>query len=259
MWTWVEATTEGAARQGALDECERAGGAACEVLNAFCAEAPDVEASASPDSVQENLFWQSIRESTDPADFEAYLRQYPDGAFRALARNRLARLGASASGAAPDAGDRPEVAEFGGDPVCEERPRGVPCWMEVANRPGCYVWNPNPQPEETVTWTGGCSGGFAEGSGSLAWAFGGTEQVATGGRLQAAGWTGPGRSPSRGRTGASHGGSKRPSPPAVPGRGARVRAGRPECGVAGPPEARGAEASGNEAAAAAERRGRPLL
>ena len=184
VWTWMEAATEGAARQGALDECERAGGPACEVLNVFCAEAPAVEASVSPDSAQENLFWQSIRESTDPADFEAYLRQYPDGAFRALARNRLARLGTPASAAAPDAGGRPEAAEFGGDPVCDEGPRGVPCWMEVANRPGCYVWNPNPQREETVTWTGGCSGGFAEGSGSLRWAFGGTEQVATGGRLR---------------------------------------------------------------------------
>ena len=30
VWTWVEAVTEGAARQGALDECERAGGPACE-------------------------------------------------------------------------------------------------------------------------------------------------------------------------------------------------------------------------------------
>ena len=183
IWTWVEATTEGGARQGALDECERAGGPACAVLNAFCAEAPAVEAAA-PGSAQENLFWESIRESTDPADFEAYLRQYPRGAFRALARNRLARLGPPASAAAPAAGARPEAAEFGGDSLCEERPRGVPCWMEVANRPGCYVWNPNPQPEETVTWTGGCSGGFAEGAGSLRWAFGGTEQVATGGRLQ---------------------------------------------------------------------------
>ena len=183
VWTWVEAATEGAARQAAFDECEQAGGPACEVLNVFCAEAPAIEAAAAPDAAQENLFWQSILDSTDPADFEAYLRQYPDGAFRVLARNRLARLGAAASGAPPDI--RPEPAEFGGDPVCGEQPRGAPCWMEVANRPGCYVWNPNPQPEETVTWTGECNGGVAEGSGSLTWTFGGTVQVATGGRLRA--------------------------------------------------------------------------
>ncbi|MCY4027909.1 MAG: DUF4189 domain-containing protein [Acidobacteria bacterium] len=184
VWTWVEATTEGAARQGALNECERTGGPACEVLNVFCAEAPAVEASAAPDSTQENLFWQSIRDSTDPADFEAYLRRYPAGAFRALARNRLARLGAPASAAGPDAGDGPEAAPVGGDPLCSEQPRGVPCWMEVANRQGCYVWNPNPQRDETVTWTGGCRDGFAEGLGSLTWEYPGTQQVANGGRLR---------------------------------------------------------------------------
>ena len=183
VWTWVEAATEGAARQGALDACERAGGPACEVLNVFCASAPAVEASAAPERSQENLFWQSIVESTDPADFEAYLRQYPAGAFRALAENRLARLGAPASGTSPE--DRPEAAEFDGEPVCGAQPRGEPCWMEASNLPGCYVWNPNPQADETVTWTGGCSGGVAEGTGSLTWTYPGTQQVATGGRLRA--------------------------------------------------------------------------
>ena len=64
--TWVEAATEGAARQGAPDECEWSGGPACEVLNVFCASAPDVEASASADRAQENLFWQSIRGEHGP-------------------------------------------------------------------------------------------------------------------------------------------------------------------------------------------------
>jgi hypothetical protein len=40
----------------------------------------------------ENLFWQSVMGSKNPADFEAYLKQYPDGNFTALARNRLASL-----------------------------------------------------------------------------------------------------------------------------------------------------------------------
>ena len=44
---------------------------------------------------QENLFWESIRESPSPADFEAYLRQFPDGMFRALAANRLEALRAA--------------------------------------------------------------------------------------------------------------------------------------------------------------------
>ena len=41
---------------------------------------------------QENLFWQSIVNSTDPADFEAYLEEFPNGVFRRLAQNRLAAL-----------------------------------------------------------------------------------------------------------------------------------------------------------------------
>ena len=40
----------------------------------------------------EGLFWQSIMNSTDPADFEAYLRQFPSGVFRTLAQNRLGAL-----------------------------------------------------------------------------------------------------------------------------------------------------------------------
>jgi hypothetical protein len=40
----------------------------------------------------EMVFWESIRASQDPADFRAYLKQYPQGTFAELARNRLAAL-----------------------------------------------------------------------------------------------------------------------------------------------------------------------
>src|SRR5690606_10331863 len=43
----------------------------------------------------EHLFWQTIQNSTDRGDFEAYLERYPDGAFAPLARNRLNALGAA--------------------------------------------------------------------------------------------------------------------------------------------------------------------
>ena len=46
----------------------------------------------SPIAGQESLFWQSILDSTNPLDFEAYLEQFPNGVFRALAENRLAVL-----------------------------------------------------------------------------------------------------------------------------------------------------------------------
>jgi hypothetical protein len=39
------------------------------------------------------VFWQSIKESTARADFEAYLRQFPDGTFAELAHTRMAALG----------------------------------------------------------------------------------------------------------------------------------------------------------------------
>ena len=47
----------------------------------------------------ELLFWQSINDSTRVADFEAYLAQYPEGSFAALARTRLEVFSAVAGGA----------------------------------------------------------------------------------------------------------------------------------------------------------------
>ena len=108
VWTWIEADTEGTAGREALDECERSGGAACEVLNVYCAAAPATSraastagqqpATATPE--QETVFWQSIVDSTNPTMFEAYLEQFPNGVFRALAQVRLAELRAPV-------GDRP--------------------------------------------------------------------------------------------------------------------------------------------------------
>ena len=50
--------------------------------------------SAAPD--RESLFWMSIKDGTDPAAFEAYLKQYPQGTFAALARQRLASVSQAA-------------------------------------------------------------------------------------------------------------------------------------------------------------------
>ncbi len=40
----------------------------------------------------ELTFWESVKDSADPADFEDYLARYPDGAFSGLAKRRLAAL-----------------------------------------------------------------------------------------------------------------------------------------------------------------------
>ena len=52
--------------------------------------------------------------------------------------------------------------------------------MEVADQPECYVWNDPLYPDQTVTWTGECSGGLAQGTGTLAWVRGSNEFSQTG-------------------------------------------------------------------------------
>ena len=53
--------------------------------------------------------------------------------------------------------------------LCAGQPEGGACWMELANQPECYVWNDSPSTDETVTWTGECAGGLAQGTGTLIW------------------------------------------------------------------------------------------
>lgn len=63
-----------------------------EALLAEQAEPPTV-AAPGPDQVALELaFWESIEESPDPAEFAAYLEQYPEGSFAALAEARRQAL-----------------------------------------------------------------------------------------------------------------------------------------------------------------------
>ena len=71
------------------------------------AEPAPVAASAA----QENLFWQSVMNSTNPTDFEAYLSQFPNGVFRVLAENRLTALRGPAN--APSATAETRAGETG--------------------------------------------------------------------------------------------------------------------------------------------------
>ena len=41
---------------------------------------------------QEAAHWLAIKDSSDPADFVEYLREYPTGRFSALAKRNLGRL-----------------------------------------------------------------------------------------------------------------------------------------------------------------------
>jgi MORN repeat len=45
---------------------------------------------------------------------------------------------------------------------------GPPNWITAKNKP-CKIWNPQPQPNESVTWSGACKNGLASGKGVLHW------------------------------------------------------------------------------------------
>src|SRR5581483_5590402 len=45
-----------------------------------------------PQADSENLFWQSIKDSRNAADFKAYLARYPQGTFAELAKIRIAEI-----------------------------------------------------------------------------------------------------------------------------------------------------------------------
>jgi hypothetical protein len=76
------------------------------VINGTTTASAPTAALSAPTPDRESLFWMSIKDSTDPAPFEAYLKQYPQGAFAALARQRLA-------GVSPPARPR-DLARFDG-------------------------------------------------------------------------------------------------------------------------------------------------
>ncbi len=90
-------------------------GQGAEALRTAVASGPAAQAAASPYAVQpvaptasaaqENLFWQSIMNSTNPAEFEAYLEQFPNGVFSALSLARLAALRAPANDSSAMAGN----------------------------------------------------------------------------------------------------------------------------------------------------------
>ena len=58
---------------------------------------------------------------------------------------------------------------FDAELTCTGKSEGAECWMEVTDQPSCYVWNGSLALDASVTWTGGCSGGRAQGQGTLKW------------------------------------------------------------------------------------------
>ena len=82
---------------------------------------PSDEASATPTSSAaeqhaddpaafELAFWEAMKDSKDPAEFEAYLEQYPSGAFAALAEARLQAVLQEQEAPAEPAATDPDVS-----------------------------------------------------------------------------------------------------------------------------------------------------
>lgn len=78
------------------------------------ATTPAVPVAADRDA----LFWASIKDSRQGADFEAYLRQFPNGTFADLARQRLQALAAPAGAGAFDGTWLTTI-------TCSDQPGGV--------------------------------------------------------------------------------------------------------------------------------------
>ncbi len=44
-------------------------------------------------------------------------------------------------------------------------------WQALENNPACVVWNGDPLEQETVTWSGACANGKAQGRGTEVWRY----------------------------------------------------------------------------------------
>ena len=76
---------------------------------------------------------------------------------------------AASSGPAPANPPAPERPPGPPRPVCDDtfdQWDDPPCWLELADRPDCYVWNTNYTPHKPVSWSGGCVEGRASGRGT---------------------------------------------------------------------------------------------
>ena len=78
-----------------------------------------------------------------------------------------------------------EAQTFNAAQTCQGKPKGSECWKELANQPGCHVWDHHLVPDQTVTWTAECAESLAQGRGTLKWVSdGGKKTTESSGRLE---------------------------------------------------------------------------
>ena len=72
---------------------------------------PDAARVIAEQLAVERVYWESVKDSEDPADIRAYLDQFQGGMFAALARNRLKRLEDATEPSPPPAPEVPATPE----------------------------------------------------------------------------------------------------------------------------------------------------
>jgi len=102
---------------------------------------------------REDKFWDDAKAAGNKEAFEAYLASYPNGAYAGLARANIKRFVEAA-----DASQKPYAAIAKSPEQLIEDPSS-----------GCKVFNNEPQPNENITYVGGCSNGLAQGAGVVTW------------------------------------------------------------------------------------------
>ena len=94
------------------------------------AQAPQGNA-AEQDKSAEVSFWESVRDSQDPAEIQAYLKAYPNGQFAPLARIRLKKLKAGSTAPAPSSVAPAPAASSPASPSPQQIEPGKPVKITV--------------------------------------------------------------------------------------------------------------------------------
>jgi len=80
------------------------------ILLAIALSLAAASAVAQTNDPAEIAFWESVRDSKDPAELRAYLQRYPNGTFAFLAQRRLAALEGAPAAAQPQRAPAPAAA-----------------------------------------------------------------------------------------------------------------------------------------------------
>ena len=102
------------------------------ILLAIALSLAAATAVAQTSDPAEIAFWESVRDSKDPAELRAYLQRYPNGTFAFLAQRRLANLESGARPVAPAAAAPATPAE---PPVAWTIPSAGDTWTYSLREP----------------------------------------------------------------------------------------------------------------------------